>query len=136
MKIDEHIKKIKIANEAIESAPQKGFINLDQVNNILHEVKLFLEKIAPQLELGEKLADDIHDGMLKKLQALKMAGNTALISQTENSIKTRNLDYIQLKSLQSEIDEALSKVFGGHTKPVISGNSKLQKSSQKQEDYH
>ena len=136
MKIDEHIKKINIANEAIESAPQKGFINLDQVNNILHEVKLFLEKIAPQLELGEKLADDIHDGMLKKLQALKMAGNTALISQTENAVKTRNLDYIQLKSLQSEIDEALSKVFGGHTKPVISGNGKQQKSSQKPEDYH
>jgi len=136
LKINEHIKRLDSAKEAIESAPQKGFINLDLVSNILQDAKLFLEDLSPHLELGEKLAEDYKSGMLKKLQTLKTAGGGVLISRTEDAIMTGSLDYAQLKSVQAEIDGALEKVFGGHTKSLNSNAGLKQNYTQKHEDYH
>jgi hypothetical protein len=135
LKINEHITKLNLAKETIESAPQKGFINLDQVKSILQNAKLFLEEISPRLELGNKLIEDLRNGMLKKLQALKAAGSKTLISQAENALETQALDYAKLKSLQSEINKALEKVFGGYTRSFNSIDSKQQNPPQKPEDY-
>ena len=136
MKINEYITKLDFAREAIESAPQKGFINLDLMSDIIRQVKLFLEDASPQLELGEKLAADFKTSLLKKLQTLKTAGGSVLISQTEEAIMTGSLNYAQLKSIQNEIDGALEKVFGGHTKSLNSNASLKQSYTQKHEDYH
>ena len=136
MKINEHIKRLDSAKEAIESAPQKGFINLDLVSNILQDTKLFLEDLSPHLELGEKLAEDYKSSMLKKLQTLKTAGGGVLISRTEDAIMTGSLDYTQLKSVNTEIDSALEIIFGGHTKSLNSNARLKQNYTQKHEDYH
>jgi len=151
LKINEHIKRLDSAKEAIESAPQKGFINLDLVSNILQDAKLFLEDLSPHLELGEKLAEDYKSSMLKKLQTLKtagggvlisrtedaiMAGGGVLISRTEDAIMTGSLDYTQLKSVNTEIDSALEIIFGGHTKSLNSNAGLKQNYTQKHEDYH
>ena len=136
MKIDECLTRLKSAIEAIESAPQKGFVNLDMVNNIMKETRSLLESISPRLTLGEKLTADIKAGMLNKLNTLRFAGGAALLTQAKQAIEFENLDYDRLKSLQKEIDAVLDQVFGGQTKALIASNCLKQTHPPKREDYN
>lgn len=123
MKINEFIDMLDIANLALESAPQKGFVDLDQVKKSIENTKRYLIEIAPRLDLGEKLAVDFRDDLIAKLKALKSAGGIALVNQAEQSLNTGNLTYEQLKALRQEIDQTLRKVFGGYTLEASSANS-------------
>ncbi len=136
MKIDECLTRLKSAIEAIESAPQKGFVNLDMVNNIMQETRSLLESVSPRLMLGEKLTADIKAGMLNKLNTLKFAGGGALLSQAEQAIEVENLDYDRLKLLQKEIDAVLDQVFSGQTKALSTSNCLKQTHPPKREDYN
>jgi len=135
LKIDECISGLESAGAAIESAPQKGFLNLDNISIILRETKSFLQNTSPALKLGEKLTADVITEMKQKIKALKAAGNP-LISQAEMLIETESLNYEQLKTLQTEINQAIENVFKGRTRSFKSIGVANQNQSQKPEDYH
>lgn len=134
MNIDECIKRLKDAHQALESAPQKGFVDLDLVGATLQQAREFLEDISPRLNFGAKLAEDFRKGILARLRVLKMAGGGALVSQAEKTVEADCLDYDHLKSIQKDIDDQLERIFGGYTRLQNPGQGKKQ--SQKLEDFH
>ena len=135
MKIDECIKQLESAQLALGSAPQKGFVDLDQVQQSLQASQDFLVAILPQLTLGEKLIDDLRTGLVAKLQVLKNAGGGVLSSQAEQYLKTKNLEYEKLIALQNEIDQALRRIFGGFLKHTNNQAKPAINSSPKADDY-
>jgi hypothetical protein len=130
LNIKEHIDSLKLSAEAISGAPEKGFIDLDMVKDTLLKTGQYLEQIAPMLELGVQLKQDFRDTLKSKIKALKIAGCGTFLGQAERTLDSTELDFSELKSLQREIDQALSKNFGALKSPV--GNS----SSAHPNDYH
>ena len=134
MKFDEHIKKLKDAQQALESAPQKGFVDLDLVGATIQQMCEFLEEISPRLNFGEKLAEDFRKGILARLRVIKMAGGGTLVSQAEKIINADCLDYELMKSVRKDIDDQIEMIFGGYTRLQNSGQGRKQ--NQKLEDFH
>ena len=134
MKIDECITNLDNAALAIESAPQKGFLNLDQISAVLRDTKLLLQETSPALKLGKKLTADVITEMRQKINALKAAGSP-LIAPAESLIEIENLDYDKLKTLQTEINQAIQSVFKGHTMLFKSAGYANENQSQKLKDY-
>jgi len=135
LKIDEFVKNLKSAYTALDSAPQKGFVDLDLVKSTIQSTKLFLEEVAPRFQLGEQLINDCRGEMLARLKVLKMAGSSNLISQAEQMLAEENLDFDKLKALQLEIDESLKKIFTGQTKHFELNNQTRQNFPPKPADY-
>jgi hypothetical protein len=135
LKISECIKQLESAQLALSSAPQKGFVDLDQVKQSLQVSRDFLVAISPRLSLGEKLIDDLRTGLLAKLQVLKNAGGGVLSSQAEQYLKAENLEYEKLIAMQSEVDQALRRVFGGFSKHINNQAKPAINSSPKADDY-
>lgn len=134
MKIDKCITNLDNAALAIESAPQKGFLNLDQISAVLRETKLLLQKTSPVLKLGKKLTADVIAEMRQKINALKAAGSP-LIASAESLFEIENLDYDQLKTFQTEINQAIESVFKGRTMLFKSAGIINENQSQKLDDY-
>jgi hypothetical protein len=134
MKTAEYVAGLKTACDSVEFAPQKGFIDLDRIRQVMLDVKLFLENISPRLELGEKLIADFQNDLLNKLNAIKFSGARAPVSTIEASLKSDMLDYTQLKALQREIDAAFDSVFQGAGGMRYDTNKST--ASRKTEDYH
>lgn len=130
MNIKEYIDLLKVSQEAIGGAPQKGFIDLDLVKDTLQKTRLFLEQIAPQLELGNLLKEDFTNNLKAKLRALKLSGGGQLMGQAEKILAAPQPDFTELKTLQQNIDEALAKIFGALTGPAEIGRPS------RVEDYH
>jgi len=118
LNIDDCAKRLESAALAIESAPQKGFINLDYVKSALHDSAAFLDQIKPQLELGDRLAADLRNDLARKLSVIARTGGAAFVAQAEQALIGKHHDYSVLKLLQNEIDDALLKTFGGYSKAV------------------
>ncbi|MCP4582259.1 MAG: hypothetical protein GY839_11640 [candidate division Zixibacteria bacterium] len=135
MKIDDFVGKLSKAFEALESAPQKGFINLDEVKATIDQTRRFMEKIRPSYEFGERLTQDCRESMLAKLKVLKIAGAGTLFSQAEKTLMTDDLDFDQWKTLQVEIDESLKHAFGSQTKQPASVNNSKYNLPRKPDDY-
>lgn len=134
MNIEEYVKKLKDAQQALESAPQKGFVDLDLVGATIQQTWEFLEEISPRLNFGEKLAEDFRKGILARLRVLKMVGGGTLVSQAEKIINANCLDYEHIKSVKKDIDDQIEMIFGGYTRLQNSGQGKRQ--NQKLEDFH
>ena len=132
MNIDEHIKNLKDAQQALESAPQKGFIDLDLIGITLKQAREFLEEISPRLSLGIKLTEDFRKRIMARLRVLKMAGGGALVSQAEKTVNADCLDYEFMKSIEKDIEDQLDRIFGGYIRMQNSGLNK----NQKLEDFH
>jgi len=135
LNIDEFVKNLKAAQTALDSAPQKGFVDLDLVKSTIQSTRLFLEKIAPRIRLGEQLISDFREEMLARLKVLKIAGATSLISQADRMLTEENLDFDKLKALQVEIDESLRNIFAGQTKNSDLTNQTRQNLPPKPDDY-
>lgn len=135
MKIDDYIESLNTAGLALESAPQKGFVDLDLVNKAIADTRQFLIQIAPRMELGERLIADFRDELSAKIKALKISGSVALVSQAELLLKNGELNYENLKALRGEIDRAIGKVFGGHTLNMAGANSSGGNANRKLEDF-
>jgi hypothetical protein len=133
LNIDEHIKKLKDAQQALESAPQKGFVDLDLVGVTLKQVKEFLEEISPRLSFGTKLTEDFRKRIMTKLKVLKMAGGGALVSQAEKTVNADCLDYEFMKSIEKDIEDQLERIFGSYSR--IQGSGQGKKQNQKLEDF-
>jgi hypothetical protein len=118
LNINECMDSLKISAESIGGAPDKGFLDLDLVNESLLKTRLFLEQIAPQLELGNRLKADMIKSLQSKANALKIAGCGQFIGSLEKALETGQLDFDQLKLLQKEIDLALAKNFGALKSPA------------------
>ncbi|OQX92313.1 MAG: hypothetical protein B6D58_03735 [candidate division Zixibacteria bacterium 4484_95] len=132
MNIDEHIKNLKDAQQALESAPQKGFVDLDLIGITLKQAREFLEEISPRLSLGIKLTEDFRKRIMARLRVLKMAGGGALVSQAEKTVNADCLDYEFMKSIEKDIEDQLDRIFGGYIRMQNSGLNK----NQKLEDFH
>ena len=104
---------LSAASESIKGAPQTGFLDLDTVQISLQQACAYLQKIAPELELGQKFRDDFQVSLEAKLRALKYCGGTQLISQAQRLLIKPTPDFAELKTLQKEIDQALQKMFNG-----------------------
>ena len=135
MKIDDCIKQLETARAALIAAPEKGFVDLDQVQRSLQTGRDFLTEVAPRLRLGEKLADDLRTGLLAKLQVLKNSGAGVLADQAERYLRGEQLEYEKLVALQNEIDQALKRVFGGFSKHTGNQPKTAINSSIKADDY-
>jgi hypothetical protein len=121
LNIKEYIDSLKTSAEAIGGAPEKGFLDLDMVKDTLLKTRQFLEQIAPQFELGLMLKQDFCSTLKSKIKTLRIAGCGQLLGQAERTLDAGQLDFGELKSLQKEIDQALSKNFGALKSPA--GNS-------------
>jgi len=132
LNIDEHIKNLKDAQQALESAPQKGFVDLDLIGITLKQAREFLEEISPRLSLGIKLTEDFRKRIMARLRVLKMAGGGALVSQAEKTVNADCLDYEFMKSIEKDIEDQLDRIFGGYIRMQNSGLNK----NQKLEDFH
>jgi hypothetical protein len=135
LKINECVEKLSKASEALESAPRKGFVNLDEVKATINQAKLFLGSIQPQHELGEKLIQDYRESMLAKLKVLKLAGAGTLISQAEKTLNSDDLNFDQWKKLQTEIEQSLRQVFGGQLKSQENVSNLKHNLPRKPDDY-
>ena len=135
MNIDEFVKNLKSAYTALDSAPQKGFVDLDRVKSTIQSTRLFLEKITPRIRLGERLINDFREEMLARMKVLKIAGASSLISQAKQMLTKENLDFDELKALQIEIDESLRNIFAGQTKNSDLTNQTRQNLPPKPGDY-
>jgi len=135
LNIDEFVKNLKSAHAALDSAPQKGFVDLDLVKSTIKSTSLFLEVNAPRIRLGEQLISDFREEMLARLKVLKIAGASSLISQAEQMLNEENLDFVKLKALQMEIDESLRNIFAGQTKNSDLTNQTRQNFPPKPGDY-
>jgi hypothetical protein len=116
LNIDEFVKNLKSAYAALDSAPQKGFVDLDLIKSTIQCTRLFLEKNTPRIQLGERLINDFREELLARLKVLKTAGASSLFTQAEQLLADENPDFDKLKALQLEIDESLKKMFAGQTK--------------------
>jgi hypothetical protein len=135
VKIDECIKQLESAQAALSAAPEKGFVDLDQVQQTLQAGRDFLKGIVPRLQLGERLVDDLRSSLLAKLQVLKEAGSGVLAGQAEQYLRDENLEYEKVIALQNEIDLALRRVFGGFSKHTGNQSKPAINSSPKADDY-
>lgn len=135
MKIDECIAQLQAGEQALESAPQKGFVDLDAIKKSITQTREFLIRLSPTLELGEKLIEDIRGNLLAKLNALKSSGGGALVSQAEDYIKSGDLSYEKLKTLQAEIEKSLALTFGAYSRSKKNQAITINDPSRKAEDY-
>jgi hypothetical protein len=118
LNINECIDSLKTSAESIGGAPEKGFLDLDLIKETLQKTRLLLEQIAPQLELGVRLKEDLIKSLQSKINALKIAGCGQFMGQTEKALEIGQLDFDQLKLLQKEIDQTLAKNFGALKSPA------------------
>jgi hypothetical protein len=135
LKIDDCIKQLETAHAALAAAPEKGFVDLDQVQRTLQAGRDLLIELAPRLSLGEKLADGLRADLLAKLQVLKTTGGGVLADQAEQYLHSEYLEYEKLIALQNEIDLALRRVFGGFSKHTGNQPKPAINSSPKADDY-
>lgn len=118
MNIRECIDSLNTATEAINGAPEKGFLDLDSVRDTIQKTRVYLEKITSQFDLGINLKEDTIASLKSKINALKIAGYARLFVGVEQALDSDRLNFEQLKSLQTEIDRALSKCFNAPKIPV------------------
>jgi hypothetical protein len=116
LKIEDCIKQLESAGLALESAPQKGFVDLDRIKNAIQETGEFLKAISPRLDLGEKLIADMRRSLLARVKVLKESGGGILASQAEQLLESGQLEYEKLIALQNEIERSLKHVFGGYSR--------------------
>jgi hypothetical protein len=135
LNIDEFVKNLKSAHAALDSAPRKGFVDLDLVKATIQCTRRYLELNASRIQLGEQLLDDYRENLLAKLKVLKAAGASSLISQAEQMLTDDNFDFDKLKTLRNEIDESLKKIFAGQTKYSDLTNQSHQNHPLKANDY-
>ena len=110
--IDNCLDMVKAAAQAIEAAPEKGFINLDAVREALLKTGEILKDLSPKLRFSEQLIEDDRRGILAKLKVLKKAGAVALIDQAHTTLESGELDYELYRNLRDEIDREFDKIFG------------------------
>ena len=134
LKIDDCRAVLKDSELALEAAPEKGFVDLDKIKSALKDAGAFLEQISPRLALGEKLIAATRSQLLARLNVLKSSGGGALVSQAESYLKSENLDYERLKTLEAEIAESINAIFGGFSKHTKQLNAASQAPA-KPEDY-
>ena len=135
MKIDDYIESLNAAELALDSAPQKGFVDLDQVKKAIADTRQFLTQVAPRIELGERLIEDFRNELSAKIKALKLSGSVALVGQAQLLLKSGDLNYENLTSLRKEIDRVLGKVFGGHTLSAVGSKSQDSNINRNLEDF-
>jgi len=111
--IDNYLDMLKAAAQAIEAAPQKGFVNLDAVKDSILKTCEVLREISPKLRFAERLLEDEHREILAKLKVMRKAGAAALIDQAQKTLDSGSLDYEQYRSLRDEINGEFDKIFGG-----------------------
>jgi hypothetical protein len=121
LNIKEYVDLLTTSQEAISGAPQKGFVDLDMVKDTLLKTRQYLEQIAPQLELGNQLKEDFTNNLKAKIRALRLSGGGQLINQAEKVLSVSQPDFAELKSLQQDIDQMLTKIFGALSGPAGSG---------------
>jgi hypothetical protein len=135
VKITECLNELQASSEAILSAPEKGFVDLDKVAETLRTTGELLNELSPRLELGDKLIKDYQAKLRNKLETLKLAGASPIIVETENFLASDTFDFDQLQSLGRQVDQALARIFDKRT---LQGSQNLQTKGnplQKPEDY-
>jgi hypothetical protein len=110
LNINECMDSLRTSAESIGGAPEKGFLDLDLIKETLQK--------TPQLELGVRLKEDLIKSLQSKINALKIAGCSQFMGQTEKALENGQLDFDQLKLLKKEINQALAKNFGVLKSPV------------------